>query len=140
MAKIVQKEGGWGDGIRFTEKGSWAMYTPYDVDQECAVACDPVWTALSGSIERTQGAENINVTISYPFFFNRAPVGNVHLTFTPSGNVNTTFTLDNITYPDLSFAEVAVKLGDSPITTDFSNVSKVSSPKEGGNGKLTLKM
>lgn len=131
MAEIVQKEGAWGDGIRFTDKGSWAMYTPYNVDQACDDICDPVWAGFSGELIRTQGALEMNPEdISYPFFLNGKAVGKVDLTYTPSGNVNTTFTLDP-DYSDLSFEEVAVKVSNNAVNTDFTNMTKVTSATNG---------
>jgi hypothetical protein len=42
MATVVQREGAWGEGTRFTMKGNWAMFFTYTL-QDCEVLCNDTW-------------------------------------------------------------------------------------------------
>jgi hypothetical protein len=45
-ATVAQNEGAWGEGRRFTIKGSWAMNFQYTI-QDCLSLCDRSWMRIS---------------------------------------------------------------------------------------------
>ena len=141
-AEIVQKEGAWVNGQKFTDnQSSWGTYFVYDIDQECIDSCDPVFKSVLGVLERAVGsnaAVDDDISIKFPFFNNGEAVGTIEVTFNRQGKVNSEFILDN-EFENLDFEEVAIKyvLGESGVDTDFSNISKVDSADSEGKWKFS---
>lgn len=100
-ASVVQSEGAWGEGDRFTLKCSWAMHFSYTI-QDCTVSCDPSWARNVTVIN--QGAENYDV--EYSLSNDGIRVGNVKVNRGGNGTITVTYTIDDAFVADFDFNKV----------------------------------
>jgi hypothetical protein len=114
-ATVIQSEGAWAEGDRFTLKGNWAMYFSYSI-QDCTTTCDPIWArnvtiASNGAIEHD---------VEYNVNNNGITVGSVKVSRggnSTNGSVTVTFTINDEFAGEINYNKVGTHYSTTPLTS-----------------------